>query len=74
MLPSIIDFDVSDELKQQGIKIAKEAKTIVVQYQGTPIRFDILKDWTKTAGSFEKASKDIITDKKNNSTSDNVFK
>jgi hypothetical protein len=64
MLPPIIDFDVPDELKKHGIsRIAKEAKTIVVHYKGSSIRSDILKDWTKTADSFEKVSKDIIIDK-----------
>lgn len=65
MLLRIIDFGITDELKQLGIsRIAKEAKTIVIHYQGIPIRFDVLKDWTKTIASFEKVSKDIITDNK----------
>ena len=65
MLPPIVDFEITDELKQQGIsRIAKEAKTVVVHHKGTPIRFDIQKDWIKTIASFEKESKDIIIDKK----------
>lgn len=57
-----IEFDIPEELKSKGIlEIAKEANTIVVNYKGTPIRFDIDKNsWQQTTSNFEEKSKGWI--------------
>jgi len=58
---TIVEFEVSAKLKEQGIKeIRKEGRTIVIIYIDIPIRFDIQKSWSKTIDGFESAAKHHI--------------
>src|SRR5215212_10849494 len=64
MLPSIIEFEVTDELKQRGIsRIAKDRMTILLVYQNKSIRSAIYKqDINKTIKSLEKYCSRLIHD------------
>jgi hypothetical protein len=43
-MDSVFEFKIPQELTQRGItRVAKEASTLVVEYNGTPVRVDIEK-------------------------------
>ena len=57
------EFPVPEELRARRVeRIVKEKDTLVVVYEGKPIRFDIESRWAKTVMNFEKASKGVIKD------------
>jgi predicted transcriptional regulator len=60
----IIDFEISDALKKQGVsRVAKQGTTMLIKYNDSPIRFDIdSKKWSKTIENFENESKRLFLD------------
>jgi hypothetical protein len=60
----VIDFEISDILKEHGVsKVAKQGTTILIQYSDKPLRFDIdSKKWSETVGNFENESKRLFLD------------
>jgi hypothetical protein len=62
-MQSTREFPVPDELRARGVEsISKQRETLVVVYEGKPIRFDIETKWSKTVANFEKSSKGLIKD------------
>lgn len=60
----VIQLELSDDLKNHGFsRIAIEADTLVIIYNGTSIRTDIEQSWNKTIEGFKKYSKDLIPKK-----------
>jgi phytoene dehydrogenase-like protein len=60
----VIDLELSNHLKNHGFsRIAIEADTLVIVYNGTSIRCDIEQSWNKTIEGFKKYSKDLIPKK-----------
>jgi hypothetical protein len=58
-----MEFDIPKELQEQGSSsITKDGMTVLVVYNGKPIRFDIVNSWNKTIQSFEKQAKILIKD------------
>lgn len=63
-MTTTIEFPLSEPLQEQGItRIAKEGATIVVNYIGRPIRFQIQKNWDSAIKSFKKQAEEVIRDK-----------
>ena len=58
------EFDLSEQLSERGIsRIAKENKTIVINYNEKSIRFNIdHNNWMRTIKNFEGEAKGIIND------------
>ena len=59
-----IDLELTEVLKNHGFsRIAVEANTLVVMYNGGCARCDIENSWNKTMQGFKKYAKDLIPEK-----------